>query len=374
MENNTGFCAHCDSSALVSELTDIDGLLYCESCNDNYIGNCTCGRALFDEENFGSNSLMVCETCYDNFYSTCSECDAVIHNDNACYLESDDDRCFCDHCYSERVSDDDDEAYIYNYTYKPKPIFFGKGERYFGIELEIDKGGKSETNAKALLDIANCHDQELIYIKGDSSLDNGMEIVTHPMSYEFNKTQMPWREILNKCISLGYKSHQTSTAGLHVHISRAGLGCKFEDQEQAIGRIIYFFEKHFDELLVFSRRTLISYQRWCSRYGLKDSPKEVLDQAKKSYGRYTCVNLMNNATIEIRIFRGTLKLNSLIASLELTNAICDQCLTMNDEEIQNQSWQSFVMSIDKDKNPELIEYLKAKRLYVNDEIETEEDI
>ena len=139
MEDNTGICVHCNDNVLVSELTDIDGLLYCESCNDNYIGNCNCGRALFDEENFGSNSLMVCETCYDSFYSTCSECDAVIHNDNACYLESDDDRCFCDHCYSERVSDDED-TYIYNYSYKPDPIFLGEGERFYGVELEIDKG------------------------------------------------------------------------------------------------------------------------------------------------------------------------------------------------------------------------------------------
>ena len=44
---------------------------------------------------------------------------------------------------------------------------------------------------------------------------------------------------------------------------------------------------------------------------------EILDHAKKGYhgGRYTCVNLQSRDTIEFRMFRGTLKYNTLIATL-----------------------------------------------------------
>ena len=37
-----------------------------------------------------------------------------------------------------------------------------------------------------ILEIANEYDEH-IYIKSDSSLDDGMEIVTHPMTLEYHK-------------------------------------------------------------------------------------------------------------------------------------------------------------------------------------------
>ena len=40
---------------------------------------------------------------------------------------------------------------IQDYYYKPLPLFYGKGKRYFGVELEIDCGGEDDGNAHALL-------------------------------------------------------------------------------------------------------------------------------------------------------------------------------------------------------------------------------
>lgn len=71
-----------------------------------------------------------------------------------------------------------------------------------------------------------------------------------------------------------------------------------------IARILYFFEKNWEELLKFSRRTQHQLDQWAARYGYKDQPKELLDHAKKSAhaGRYTSVNLTNKNTIEFRIY------------------------------------------------------------------------
>ena len=80
---------------------------------------------------------------------------------------------------------------------------------------------------------------------------------------------------------------------------------------------------------------------------------------------------MNYSTIEFRLFRGTLKYNTLIAALELVNSICDLAVNLTDEGITNMSWSEFVDSI---KEPELVQYLKERRLYINEEIETQEDI
>ena len=70
------------------------------------------------------------------------------------------------------------------YGYKPEVIFYGQGDRFFGVELEIDGGGEYTDNAESILSIANW-EQNLIYCKHDGSLDEGFEIVTHPMSLDF---------------------------------------------------------------------------------------------------------------------------------------------------------------------------------------------
>ena len=89
---------------------------------------------------------------------------------------------------------------------------------------------------------------------------------------------------------------------------------------------------------------------------------------KGNTGRYAAINLCPYQTVEFRLFRGTLKLNTLFATLQLVNRICDVALFMSEDEIAAQSWRDFVMTITE---PELIQYLKERQLYVNDEVETE---
>ena len=80
---------------------------------------------------------------------------------------------------------------------------------------------------------------------------------------------------------------------------------------------------------------------------------------------------MNYATIEFRLFRGTLKYNTLIAALELVNEICDLAIHLTDDGIAKMSWSEFVEAIEA---PELITYLKERKLYINETIENEEDV
>ena len=68
-------------------------------------------------------------------------------------------------------------------------------------------------------------------------------------------------------------------------------------------------------------------------YGYENSPKAIMDKAKKNHGCYVAVNLCNYHTIEFRLFRGTLKYNTFIATLELVAKICDTAYTMIDDEI-----------------------------------------
>ena len=191
------------------------------------------------------------------------------------------------------------------------------------------------------------------------------------MSLDYHK-EFCWNEIMHKAISMGYRSHQTSTCGLHIHINRDCLSATREEQDEVISRILYFIEHHWNEMLKFSRRSEYSMNRWAARYGFEKTGREILDKAKKgNNGRYAAVNLMNYSTIEFRLFRGTLKYNTLIAAIELVNAICDLAINLTDEDIANMSWSEFVGTLTE---PELITYLKERRLYINEDITAEEDM
>ena len=90
-------------------------------------------------------------------------------------------------------------------------------------------------------------------------------------------------------------------------------------------------------------------------------------------GRYVAVNLENYNTIEFRLFRGTLRYKTFLATLQLVDEICYCAINMTDKEMEDLSWSDFVSKI-LPKKFELIEYLKSKRLYVNDAVTESEEM
>ena len=357
------YCSHCGTFIDTDDYEEFDGEILCSDCIDNFTSVCDCcGERIWSEDTQGDEYTTLCQHCYDYHYTRCEECDSIIHNDDAYEY---DDGYFCRECYQNIRRN----ASIHEYGYKPEPIFYGDSNRYFGVELEIDGAGKEDEYAEELLDIANMREDH-IYIKTDGSLDDGMEIVTHPMSLEYHK-EFCWEDIMHHAVRLGYRSHQTSTCGLHVHVNRDSLGENHDKQDEVISRILYFVEHHWNEMLKFSRRSEYAMNRWAARYGYENSPKAIMDKAKKNYGRYVAVNLCNYSTIEFRLFRGTLKYNTLIATLELVNRMCDIALSYTDDAMSKLSWSEFVEGITE---PELIQYLKERCLYINEKVTTEEDM
>ena len=237
-----------------------------------------------------------------------------------------------------------------------------------GVELEIDDGGEYSENAEKILGIGNRTDNH-IYCKHDGSLDEGFEIVSHPMTLEYHLNEMNWSEIMDKARNMGYNSHIAGACGLHIHVNRNAFGERNEEQEAAIARIVYFVEKHWNELLKFSRRTEETMRRWASRYGISHNTEDTYKKAKdRRMGRYVAVNLDNFNTIEFRMFRGTLMHSTFAATLQLVSKICELALCLSDYELERLSWSDIMLNLDKEKYPELISYLKSKRLYVNEEV------
>ena len=363
-------CNACHGIRPLEERTLFDGLTFCPECleRETVICDC-CGERVWRDETETDGRITICIDCYDRHYVRCNDCRRLITCDEICSAHGNEGTPYCERCAEEHQN----MPGIQSYYYKPSPVFHGEGKRYFGVELELDEGGETEDNANELLEIANaCGDN--LYAKHDGSLDDGFELVTHPMTLEYHLRSMPWDAVTKRAVQMGYRGHQTGTAGLHIHVNRDSLGKTEPEQEASIGRILFFVEEHWNELLKFSRRTSRQMEQWASRYGRKDSPKAQIKHAKSQSDRYTCVNLCNYATIEFRMFRSTLRPSTLKATLQLVNEICEVACYLSDEEMAQLSWSDFVARVGAADCPELVRYLKERRLYVSEAIESGEEL
>ena len=224
-------CESCGRVLNENEGVWFDNVLYCPDCLEENTVICShCGDRIWNGDNVGSDDTPLCQTCYDRHFTTCERCGAIIRENEAYYEGEDDDIPYCYDCHQRRRR----ERPIHDYYFKPEPIFHGDGLRYFGVELEIDGAGECNDTARQILRVADSEDEEYLYIKHDGSLDDGMELVTHPMTLAFHKSQMPWTAVLQKANELGYVSHQASTCGLHVHVNRDSLGGNEAEQDMAI--------------------------------------------------------------------------------------------------------------------------------------------
>ena len=234
MSNHT--CIHCGCVLADDEVFTFQDEDYCEECLEEVTVQCDyCGRRIYRDNDEGDEHISLCSRCYSDHYVACDRCGRLIRNEDAYYEDDDEDTPYCNHCFQNIT-------WIHSYNYKPDPVFFGDGKRYFGVELEVDRGGEIHGNARRVTELA----PEQIYCKHDGSLDDGLEIVTHPMTLDYHCNQMPWQNIVDLLKEMGYRSHQTTTAGLHVHVNRSSLGDTYDQQEETIARILFFVEKHWD--------------------------------------------------------------------------------------------------------------------------------
>ena len=202
MENNIT-CTFCNNEQSGEPLIEFDGSMMCEHCYNAQTTVCDCcGDRIWRDEAEGSNNITLCRHCFDYNYINCESCGRLIHNDDA-YYDDDDDYPYCSEYY-ERIH----HSSIKPYSYKPEPVFYGSGNLFIGVEIEIDRGGYINNNAQKILDIANA-DAEHIYCKYDGSIDDGFEIVSHPMTLNYHTNEMNWLDIFEKAVDMGYRSHQT---------------------------------------------------------------------------------------------------------------------------------------------------------------------
>ena len=168
------------------------------------------------------------------------------------------------------------------------------------------------------------------------------------------------------CKENDYCSHDTSTCGLHVHLSREFLGEDETEQELNIAKLIILFDRWWDEYIVpFSRRNIDAITHWACKPSIEcmstDTEDEIFSKVKnyKAGGRYKSINLENEHTIEFRLFRGTLNFNTFIASLQFVVSITRFVKGIKLNDIFTVNWSDFLDCIDY---VELKEYMRIRKL------------
>ncbi len=317
----------------------------CEDCLDNYYRCDDCGEYFHDGGVYrDSDGRVICVNCYENHnWYCCTDCDRLIQGEDVYWDDNDDP--YCSDCYHRNA------GVRHNYSFKPDPEFHHRTSEhedkklYMGVELEVDCGD----NYRRL-----CGDLEEagapIYCKYDGSLGSqGVEIVSHPCTLNYHQYELNWAKLMRTCKNHDYKSHEAGTCGLHVHVNRDYLGCDGD------ANLVLLTMALWPELVMFSRRKPSQLESWASlpymttwdeiRRGEHDGEDDFLtNEARKTerHGRYQAINLTNYSTVEFRLFRGTLKRTTFIATLQLVKLITDYAISHTPTECAHARWSDVV--------------------------------
>ena len=326
-----------------------------------------CNRIMAEGEGIKKGDGYVCEDCA-KIYECCSICGKPVPR-NLLYVQGG--YYICPNCQ------DDEYNRVLNYhgfnDWQPKKLSAENNPLYLGIELEVDNKDYdyAEDNNQLILSIVRSMFKKDLIGSSDSSLDNGFEMVTQPMSLSYWKKNKisELKNLTRFLISHDYRSHDTSTCGLHVHVNKSYLGETEEKQDEVIDKIYLVMENFRRELIKFARRGSNSYSRFLLEG--EDDIKENLSipsikDKKNNHDRYMALNITNNATIEFRLFKGTLKYTTIMATLELVDIIVSIAKNKKLNELVGLSWNDM---IDYKTTEFLKPYLQERNLVSNKTIE-----
>lgn len=284
--------------------------------------------------NTSGEDVGCCSTCFSRYVSDCIHCGT--------YQVTSNDECVsCDRPMRDDFDGDRDDDYDSDYdpdsgmqshSYRPVTKFidfdtkkmvtrqYSKDDRsvYMGMELEIETRSNSNRSKTCSL-LTKVTDS---YCKEDGSLhDYGVEWVTQP------HTPAAWRalepkltEALNTLRSNGARSYNTTTCGLHIHVSRQA----FNGTAHVFKLLSLIYHNPRFILKLSGRGTMDRMEQWA---GFSDCPIHMLPRKVKAqedgseeFRRYAAVNLNNSHTLEFRFFKGTLAVDGVYRALEFVEA------------------------------------------------------
>jgi len=350
------YCQDCDSTYDV-----IDYNFYYRLIDDAPFSERDRIRAILDDnfttEDNDSGYCSSCESRHEDISVTIRRAGVSYHNGNITLSSG------------GQVSIHDGSS-IMSYDYRPD--FYlqhladeADADLHLGVELEIDKGGNSHNSAKILTAIMG----EDTYAMHDGSLTDGFEIATMPATLSYHMNYINYEEAFKVASSLGYRAHDTRTCGIHVHINRRFFGSSRSTQGIKAAFMTLMLERNWEDVVKFSRRDYRNLEEWAKSRNLEDdvysddTDGEIIDKFYDKYDdKYVAINTQHSHSYEIRIFRGTLRYETYIATLQFVSNlahIAKECTTLT-----RAQQITFDDIVNYNRYPELVNYLATRGMQV----------
>lgn len=241
-------------------------------------------------------------------------------------------------CYHEARDGD-----AFEFCCVPGEKTYGKNMSLFvGYELETSPSKDDCDRGQFALEALDEIDGYM-FMEDDCSLSGhgqeGIEFISNPCSLEYHLSMMPsLKRLFRAGLRNGFTSHNNGRCGLHMHIDRKYFGRK---QDIAIAKLIFLFRKHWVEMLKFSRRREFHVEQWAGEYKHTYSSAYIAKH-QHNFSRYYFLNLTNDNTIEIRLWRGTFRPESFEATLRFTYRLAELARDTGIAELAKMSWEEIL--------------------------------
>lgn len=353
------YCSRCEEVGTDSDSWyEVDNESWCESCweDDAFTcNNCSMSyNANTTDSSYVYNEGTWCHYCVDDSASYCDDCDEYYVTESGCQS---------DNCAPSNG--------VRNYTYKPNPKFHGNEphDLFMGFELEMSFGDDSEDRDNMSMGAemsSGLQKDNILYLKHDSSIEGyGFELVTHPHTLEAYEQQTKlWDYIELLRSKYDARSWDTTSCGLHVHVSRAAFKSGAHTH-----RFLTLIYKNPREMMKLAGRKNNRYAQFGDVYKPDEWGVPRFDLTQKIHTpyhteRYAAVNTINDATLELRFFKGTMAKSGIMSALELTHAATEYTrdLSVSDVRMGALTWEWFVSWVEarNGRYPNL--YLKMSKV------------
>lgn len=331
----------------------IEGDYYCDyECaeSDGWRQCSCCGEWRCEDTVRWVHDDCYCDYCSRNA-CYCEECDEYVWDDE---WNHEYDCCqFCaEHIHGAERPNRTRGNELHNYSYRETPVFYGNSDGnshpFMGVELETDSGNDRAAYVTALSGLPLYH---RFWLTEDGSLSNGVEIASHPMTLDEHISSGMWNDIRKTAVKHKFVSHNSGNCGMHVHINRDFFGKSEKAQHVGGLKMMRLMQRFKPQVMTFTRRTS---DRWCRFETSRDySPKnKAYNELYSLFGKALdmsyerdhsqAVNFQHSATFELRVFRGTLKLETLYASLAFAEGLAKYCKSHGEVTIENCTWYDLI--------------------------------
>lgn len=277
----------------------------------------------------------------------------------------------CKRCYHDNMNSATSNS-IRNYSHKPRPLFHewknGKivksnvesNTLFFGLEIEVQLRAESKKTCKEIAYHINKDSNGFLYCKYDSSVDNGFEIVSHPVTFNAFKNMDLQKYFLKHRSDV--KAYYTRSCGMHVHMNRTAFN------DLTLWKFALMINEYSKLTKTISqRRNESEYDSWANfkmsqsndikadavqKYKrIKD--KQLTENRKykaisRVGDRYQVVNLRNEKTIEVRSFKANMDETSFRKNVEFLNSLFWFCKDSTPNQLSVENFLNFVKSNVKD--------------------------